>query len=110
MNIRSQETFLNSIARSSNCPLDMADYQPFNFGFELELSLNSKKKHKSWLLMAHDTGGRLAKKGVSNHVKEKVDGNYRKWSIVQEITIPQDPAKNNCEYSNSRHDNFGVNA
>ncbi|TQN72959.1 hypothetical protein CSHISOI_02505, partial [Colletotrichum shisoi] len=75
----------------------MAEYQPFNFGFELELSLNSKKKHKSWLLMAHDTGGRLAKKGVSNHVKEKVDGNYRTWSVVQEITIPQDPAKNNCD-------------
>ncbi|GKT54345.1 hypothetical protein ColTof4_06489 [Colletotrichum tofieldiae] len=73
----------------------MAGYQSFNFGFELELSLNSSKKHKTWLSMAQDTGARLAKKGVNNHVKEKVDGNYRKWSLVQEITIPQNPAKNN---------------
>ncbi|OHW98540.1 hypothetical protein CSPAE12_02766 [Colletotrichum incanum] len=76
----------------------MADYQSFNFGFELELSLNSSKKHKTWLSMAQDTGARLAKKGVNNHVKEKVDGNYRKWSLVQEITIPQDPAKNNWAF------------
>ncbi|KXH44646.1 hypothetical protein CNYM01_07488 [Colletotrichum nymphaeae SA-01] len=73
----------------------MSSYQALNFGFELELSLNSSKKHKNWLSMAQDTSSRLAKKGVSNHVKEKVDGNYRKWSIVQEITIPQNPAKNN---------------
>lgn len=81
----------------------MSSYQVLNFGFELELSLNSSKKHKNWLSMAHDTSSRLAKKGVSNHVKEKVDGNYRKWSIVQEITIPQNPAKNNCQYIKSRN-------
>ncbi|EFQ36124.1 hypothetical protein CGRA01v4_06151 [Colletotrichum graminicola] len=73
----------------------MAGYPSFNFGFELELSLNSSKRHKTWLSMAQDTGARLAKKEINNHVKEVVDGNYRKWSIVQEITIPQNPAKNN---------------
>ncbi|KAJ0281266.1 hypothetical protein CBS470a_008375 [Colletotrichum nupharicola] len=45
--------------------------------------------------MAQDTSARLTKKGVNNQVKEKVDPNYRKWSIVQEITIPQHPSKNN---------------
>ncbi|KAF6833273.1 hypothetical protein CPLU01_05624 [Colletotrichum plurivorum] len=73
----------------------MSIYQSFNFGLELELSLNSNKKHKTWLSMAQDTSARLAKNGVVNHVKEKVDTNYRKWSIVQEITIPQHPSKNN---------------
>ncbi|KAI8305551.1 hypothetical protein K4K61_005212 [Colletotrichum sp. SAR11_59] len=53
------------------------------------------KKHKTWLTMAQDTSARLAKKGINNQVKEKVDPNYRKWSIVQEITIPQHPSKNN---------------
>lgn len=74
----------------------MAAYQSLNFGFELELSFNSSKKHKTWLTMAQDTSARLTKKGVNNQVKEKVDPNYRKWSIVQEITIPQHPSKNNC--------------
>ncbi|KAJ5006368.1 hypothetical protein K4K57_011222 [Colletotrichum sp. SAR 10_99] len=73
----------------------MAAYQSLNFGFELELSFNSGKKHKTWLTMAQDTSARLTKKGVNNQVKEKVDPNYRKWSIVQEITIPQHPSKNN---------------
>ncbi|KAI8185779.1 hypothetical protein KHU50_001577 [Colletotrichum sp. SAR 10_65] len=73
----------------------MAAYQSLNFGFELELSFNSSKKHKTWLTMAQDTSARLTKKGVNNQVKEKVDPNYRKWSIVQEITIPQHPSKNN---------------
>ncbi|KAK2062736.1 hypothetical protein LY76DRAFT_642974 [Colletotrichum caudatum] len=73
----------------------MAGYRSFSFGFELELSLNSSKRHKTWLSMAQDTGARLAKKGINNHVKGVVDGDYRKWSIVQEVTIPQNPAKNN---------------
>ncbi|OLN85495.1 hypothetical protein CCHL11_08054 [Colletotrichum chlorophyti] len=73
----------------------MSTSQPFSFGLELELSLVSSKKHKTWLSMAQDTSVRLTKKGVSNHVKEQTDGNYRKWSIVQEITIPQHPSKNN---------------
>ncbi|KAF5515353.1 hypothetical protein CGCS363_v001987 [Colletotrichum siamense] len=73
----------------------MAAYQSLNFGFELELSFNSSKKHKTWLTMAQDTSARLTKKGVNNQVKEKVDPNYRKWSIVQEITIPQHSSKNN---------------
>ncbi|KAI8182202.1 hypothetical protein K4K48_009854 [Colletotrichum sp. SAR 10_66] len=73
----------------------MAAYQSLSFGFELELSFNSSKKHKTWLTMAQDTSARLTKKGVNNQVKEKVDPNYRKWSIVQEITIPQHPSKNN---------------
>ncbi|KAF9878080.1 hypothetical protein CkaCkLH20_04656 [Colletotrichum karsti] len=73
----------------------MSAYQSFNFGLELELSLTSSKKHKTWLAMAQDTSSRLTKKGVNNQVKEKVDPNYRKWSIVQEITIPQHPSKNN---------------
>ncbi|KAI8299400.1 hypothetical protein K4K59_002222 [Colletotrichum sp. SAR11_240] len=73
----------------------MAAYQSLNFGFELELSFNSSKKHKTWLTMAQDTSARLTKKGINNQVKEKVDPNYRKWSIVQEITIPQHPSKNN---------------
>ncbi|TDZ36144.1 hypothetical protein C8035_v007964 [Colletotrichum spinosum] len=73
----------------------MAAYQSFNFGFELELSVTVSKKHKTWVSMAQDTSARLARKGVSNQVKEKTDNSYRKWSIVQEITIPQHPPKNN---------------
>ncbi|KAK4208309.1 putative amidoligase enzyme-domain-containing protein [Rhypophila decipiens] len=76
----------------------MATSSSFQFGVELELLLASRKKsHPNWKALARDLSKRLAKAGIANHVNEGNDksrDNYREWSIVQEITIPSQPAKN----------------
>ncbi len=81
----------------------MADLQnSFQFGIELELLLGCRKKaHSNWKSLAKDVSKRLLKAGIKNHIDEggeKAEKNYREWSIVQEVTIPSNPAKNLCSY------------
>lgn len=72
------------------------------FGVEIELLLGSRKKaYSSWSALAKDVSKRLLKAGINNHINEG-DGsrsaeNYSEWSIVQEVTIPSQPAKNLCK-------------
>lgn len=78
------------------------EVQPsFQFGVELELLLGSRKKpHTNWKSLAKDLSKRLHKAGIPNHVNEgndKSPANYSEWSIVQEVTIPSQPAKNLCK-------------
>ncbi|KAK3944364.1 putative amidoligase enzyme-domain-containing protein [Diplogelasinospora grovesii] len=76
----------------------MADQNSFQFGVEIELLLGSRKKaHANWKSLAKDLSKRLLKAGIANHVNEgneKTQENYLEWSIVQEVTIPSQPAKN----------------
>ncbi|EMR62572.1 hypothetical protein UCREL1_10491 [Eutypa lata UCREL1] len=69
----------------------------FLFGVELEFLLGSRsKKHKTWASLAAELSTRLAKAGISNHVNagnEKTSENYREWSIVREVTVPEDIGK-----------------
>ncbi|KAK3339935.1 putative amidoligase enzyme-domain-containing protein [Lasiosphaeria hispida] len=70
----------------------------FQFGVEIELLMGSRKKtHPNWKSLAKDVSKRLLKAGIANHINESNDKspeNYREWSIVQEVTIPNQPAKN----------------
>lgn len=74
----------------------------FLFGVELEFLLGSRsKKHKTWASLAAELSTRLAKAGISNHVNagnEKTSENYREWSIVREVTVPEDIGKSLCEF------------
>ncbi|KUI65429.1 hypothetical protein VM1G_01254 [Cytospora mali] len=67
------------------------------FGIEIELLLGGRKKgHSSWKSIANDLSKRLAAAGIANHINEAGDKaveHYREWSIVREITIPNQPAK-----------------
>ncbi|KAB5559575.1 putative amidoligase enzyme-domain-containing protein [Coniochaeta sp. 2T2.1] len=78
----------------------MEDQPSFQFGVEIELLLGSRKKqHVNWKSLAKDLSKRLQKAGIANHVNESNDkspDNYREWSIVQEVTIPSQPAKSLC--------------
>ena len=78
----------------------MEGHNSFQFGVELEFLLGSRKKvHHNWKSLAKDLSKRLQKAGISNHVNDGNDKsweNYREWSIVQEVTIPSQPAKNLC--------------
>ncbi|KAJ9158209.1 hypothetical protein NKR19_g3566 [Coniochaeta hoffmannii] len=73
------------------------DDQSFQFGVELELLLGSRKNpHANWKSLAKDLSKRLLKAGIPNHVNDSNDksaANYTEWSIVQEATIPSQPAK-----------------
>ena len=72
----------------------------FQFGVEIELLLGCRKKiYSNWKSLARDVNKRLLKAGISNHVNEgneKTKENYTEWSIVQEVTVPNNPAKNLC--------------
>jgi len=74
----------------------------YQFGVEIELLLGGRKKsHPSWTALAKDLSKRLAKAGISNHINDgnsKTRENYSEWSIVQEVTIPNQPAKNICDF------------
>lgn len=78
----------------------MEQQNSFQFGVEIELLMGSRKKaHASWKSLAKDLSKRLEKAGISNHVNDGNDksrDNYREWSIVQEVTIPSQPAKSLC--------------
>lgn len=78
----------------------METHGSFQFGVEIELLMGSRKKvHPNWKSLAKDLSKRLQKAGISNHVNDGNDKsreNYREWSIVQEVTIPSQPAKNLC--------------
>jgi hypothetical protein len=82
----------------------MADDQNvFQFGVEIELLMGSRKKvHPNWKSLAKDLNKHLLKAGIANHINEgndKSHDNYREWSIVPEVTIPSQPAKNLCKQS-----------
>ncbi|EFX05225.1 hypothetical protein CMQ_3294 [Grosmannia clavigera kw1407] len=68
------------------------------FGVEIELLLGSRKKaYGSWSALAKDVSKRLLKAGINNHINEggsRSAENYSEWSIVQEVTIPSQPANN----------------
>ncbi|TPX16825.1 uncharacterized protein E0L32_003387 [Thyridium curvatum] len=76
----------------------MASQAPFRFGVEIELLLGCKKKtYTAWKALAKDLCKKLLKAGIHCHVNEgneKSAENYAEWSLVQEITIPNQPAKN----------------
>ncbi|KAL2015663.1 hypothetical protein VTK56DRAFT_5041 [Thermocarpiscus australiensis] len=76
----------------------MAHQNSFQFGVEIELLLGSRRKtHGNWKSLARDLSKRLLKAGIPNHINDSNDKsqtNYREWSIVQEVTIPSQPAKN----------------
>lgn len=80
--------------------LNMETPNSLQFGVEVELLLgNRKKTFSSWTSLAKDVSKRLAKAGICNHVNaggSKAAENYIEWSIVQEITVPDQPAKNLC--------------
>ncbi|KAK7733025.1 hypothetical protein SLS53_008354 [Cytospora paraplurivora] len=67
------------------------------FGIEIELLLGSRKKvHSSWKSLANDLSKRLTAAGIANHINDggdKAVEHYREWSIVREVTIPNQPAE-----------------
>ena len=81
----------------------MEDQPSFQFGVEIELLVGSRKKiHANWKSLAKDLSKRLQKAGIANHVNDSNDkspDNYREWSVVQEVTIPSQPAKSLCTSS-----------
>ncbi len=83
----------------------MSSQASFQFGVEIELLLGGRKKaYSSWMSLAKDVSKKLAQAGISNHINEgnsKSRDNYREWSIVQEVTIPNQPAKNLCPWTTS---------
>ncbi len=78
----------------------MSSQGSLQFGVEIELLLGSRKKtYSSWSTLAKDVSKRLLQAGINNHINEsnsKSRENYREWSIVPEVTIPNQPAKNLC--------------
>lgn len=76
------------------------------FGIEIELLLGSRKKvHPSWKSLANDLSKRLMAAGIANHINDggdKAVEHYREWSIVREVTIPNQPAKGLCMSCSSR--------
>ena len=79
----------------------MADMQKsFRFGVEIELLLGCRKKsYNNWKSLAKDVSKRLLKAGIANNVHEdgeRKEQEYLDWSIVPEVTVPSNPAKNLC--------------
>lgn len=75
------------------------------FGIEIELLLGGRKKaHSSWKSLANDLSRRLAAAGIANHINDggdKAVEHYREYSIVREVTIPNQLAKGLCTMSSS---------
>lgn len=73
------------------------------FGIEIELLLGGRKKaHSSWKGLANDLSRRLTLAGIANHINDggdKAVEHYREYSIVREITIPNQLAKGLCMIS-----------
>ncbi|KAK7697093.1 hypothetical protein SLS64_013886 [Diaporthe eres] len=67
------------------------------FGIEIELLLGGRKKaHSSWKSLANELSRRLAAAGIANHINDggdKAVEHYREYSIVREVTIPNQLAK-----------------
>lgn len=70
------------------------------FGIEIELLLGGRKKaHSSWKSLATDLSKRLTAVGIANHINDggdKAIEHYREYSIVREVTIPNQLAKGLC--------------
>lgn len=75
------------------------------FGIEIELLLGGRKKaHSSWKSLANELSRRLAAAGIANHINDggdKAVEHYREYSIVREVTIPNQLAKGLCTMSSS---------
>lgn len=73
------------------------------FGIEIELLLGGRKKaHSSWKSLANDLSKRLIAVGIANHINDggdKAIEHYREYSIVREVTIPNQLAKGLCMIS-----------
>jgi hypothetical protein len=71
----------------------------FLFGVEIELFLGSRKqKNPTFKSLAEEVNKRLTKAGIANHIKasnDKSASKYRKWSLVQEVSIP--PSHDHCK-------------
>ncbi|ROT38118.1 hypothetical protein SODALDRAFT_182183 [Sodiomyces alkalinus F11] len=78
----------------STSSLAMSSIYDLAFGIEIELSVLASKKYSTWSAVAKDISARLSKKGLRNQVCDQPSHHYRVWSIVQEVTIPSQPAKN----------------
>ena len=76
----------------------MADLShSLQFGVELELLLGCRSKtFSNWKSMAKEVSRRLTKVGIANHVGDGAAEPYDEWAIVQEVTVPSNPAKNLC--------------
>ncbi|KAL1861362.1 hypothetical protein Daus18300_008893 [Diaporthe australafricana] len=72
-------------------------YASLQFGIEIELLLGGRKKaHSSWKSLANDLSKRLTVAGIANHINDggdKAVEHYREYSIVREVTIPNQLAK-----------------
>lgn len=73
------------------------------FGIEIELLLGGRKKgtgFASWTALASDLSKRLSSAGIANRVHDdaKALDQYHEWAIVREVTVPNQPAKELCEF------------
>ncbi|CAK7225663.1 hypothetical protein SCUCBS95973_005938 [Sporothrix curviconia] len=70
-------------------------FVPLKFGVEIELLLGHKAgtaPFASWENLAVTLSRLLARAGVRNHVaKKSVAETYQEWSLMREVTIPDDP-------------------
>ncbi|KAK0637450.1 putative amidoligase enzyme-domain-containing protein [Bombardia bombarda] len=66
------------------------------FGVEIELLLGGGAgNYTDWHSLALSVSQKLREAGINNHINDGADksaDNYREWSIVREITIPEQPA------------------
>lgn len=78
-------------------------YASLQFGIEIELLLGGRKKaHSSWKSLANDLSKRLTVAGIANHINDggdKAVEHYREYSVVREVTIPNQLAKGLCMYA-----------
>jgi hypothetical protein len=66
-----------------------AQINSFQFGIEIEVLLRSQRKHHgTWGSLAKEVSRRLNSAGIPNTVQG--NDNYRKWSIVKELTVQGD--------------------
>lgn len=87
----------------STMSMPAMSHASLQFGIEVELLLGGRKKaHSSWNSLANDLSRRLAAAGIANHINDggdKAVEHYREYSIVREVTIPNQLAKGLCMIS-----------
>lgn len=92
-----------SIRVSVIMSMQAVPHASLQFGIEIELLLGGRKKaHSSWKSLANDLSRRLAAAGIANHINDggdKAVEHYREYSIVREVTIPNQLAKGLCTMS-----------
>ena len=94
---------LSALIQSLIMNMTSMSHASLQFGIEIELLLGGRKKaHSSWKSLANDLSRRLAVAGIANHINDggdKAVEHYREYSIVREVTIPNQLAKGLCMIS-----------